>query len=62
MLQQQGMANPLGVIPSIGNSPDHIQTIEKEISDLKTKLQVLFLYCHSWIILVFLNPSLICFN
>ncbi|XXG75307.1 hypothetical protein AAC387_Pa07g3840 [Persea americana] len=39
MLQQQAMANPLGIIPSIGNSPDHIQAMEKEISDLKSELQ-----------------------
>ncbi|XP_058099419.1 uncharacterized protein LOC131243837 isoform X2 [Magnolia sinica] len=38
-LQQQGMENPFVGIPSIGNSLDNFQAMEKEISDLKTELQ-----------------------
>ncbi|KAF8396837.1 hypothetical protein HHK36_018472 [Tetracentron sinense] len=38
-IQQQGMVNPLGSIPSMVNSPDHIQAVEKELANLKSELQ-----------------------
>ncbi|GMY11004.1 calponin homology domain-containing protein DDB_G0272472 [Fagus crenata] len=37
-IQQQAM-NSIGGISSIGNSPDHIQILEKELASLKSELQ-----------------------
>ncbi|KAM3692013.1 hypothetical protein ACB098_08G055100 [Castanea mollissima] len=37
-MQRQAM-NPLGGISSIGNSPDHVQILEKELASLKSELQ-----------------------
>ncbi|XP_042509890.1 paramyosin isoform X2 [Macadamia integrifolia] len=38
-MQQQAMMNPLSSIPSMGNSPDHLQAMEKELDSLKSELQ-----------------------
>ena len=38
-MQRQAM-NPLGGINSIGNPPDHVQILEKELASLKSELQV----------------------
>ncbi|KAK7857582.1 hypothetical protein CFP56_017070 [Quercus suber] len=37
-MQRQAM-NPLGGISSIGNPPDHVQILEKELASLKSELQ-----------------------
>lgn len=39
-LQQQAMMNPTGIIPPMGNSPDHIQALEKDLALLKAELEV----------------------
>ncbi|KAK9176134.1 hypothetical protein WN944_028147 [Citrus x changshan-huyou] len=38
-LQQQAMDGSLGGISSMGISPDHVQTLEKELATLKSQLQ-----------------------
>ncbi|XP_043697653.1 periplakin isoform X3 [Telopea speciosissima] len=38
-MQQQAMMNPLGSIPAMGNSPDHLQAMEKELDNLRSELQ-----------------------
>ncbi|OVA17773.1 hypothetical protein BVC80_1835g154 [Macleaya cordata] len=38
-LQQQAMMNPISSIPSMGNSPDHMLALEKELANLKSELQ-----------------------
>ncbi|KAJ9698522.1 hypothetical protein PVL29_007546 [Vitis rotundifolia] len=38
-IQQQAMMGTLGSITSMGNSPDHIQTLERELASLKSQLQ-----------------------
>ncbi|KAF6161112.1 hypothetical protein GIB67_007753 [Kingdonia uniflora] len=38
-LQQHTIMNPLGDMPSLGNSTDHLQAMEKELVDLKLELQ-----------------------
>ncbi|KAK9158894.1 hypothetical protein Scep_005468 [Stephania cephalantha] len=38
-LQQQATISPFSAIPSMGNSPDHLKALEKEIADLKSNLQ-----------------------
>lgn len=38
-IQQQAMMGTLGSITSMGNSPDHIQALERELASLKSQLQ-----------------------
>ncbi|KAA8543822.1 hypothetical protein F0562_022001 [Nyssa sinensis] len=38
-LQQQAMSGSLAGMISMGNSPDHIQSIEKELANLKSQLE-----------------------
>ncbi|KAL5784160.1 hypothetical protein ACOSQ2_006552 [Xanthoceras sorbifolium] len=39
LLQQQAMSGSLGGVTSMGYSPDHIQTLEKELAAVKSELQ-----------------------
>lgn len=41
MIQQQAMSGTLSAVTSIANSPDQIQTLEKELASLKFELQVI---------------------
>ena len=41
MIQQQAMSGTLSAVTSIVNSPDQIQTLEKELASLKFELQVI---------------------
>jgi len=43
-LQQQSMGNPFGSVPSASKSEEQILDMEKEIMDLKSKLQVPFVF------------------
>lgn len=38
-LQQQAISGSLGSITSMGNSPDHLQALEKELANLKSQLE-----------------------
>lgn len=40
MIQQQAMSGSLGALNSIANPPDQIQTLETELANLKSELQV----------------------
>ncbi|RVW56706.1 hypothetical protein CK203_075093 [Vitis vinifera] len=39
LIQQQAMMGTVGSITSMGNSPDHIQALERELASLKSQLQ-----------------------
>ncbi|KAI4352654.1 hypothetical protein L6164_006885 [Bauhinia variegata] len=39
LIQQQAMTSTVGAISSLGNPPDQIQRLEKELADLKLELQ-----------------------
>ncbi|KAJ4978285.1 hypothetical protein NE237_009065 [Protea cynaroides] len=38
-IQQQAMMNPLDIVPSSSNSPDHLPAMEKELDKLRSELQ-----------------------
>lgn len=40
MIQQQAMSGSLGALNSVANPPDRIQTLETELANLKSELQV----------------------
>lgn len=40
LIQQQSMSGSLSGVTSFANPPDQIQTLEKELSSLKSELQV----------------------
>lgn len=40
MIQQQAMSGSLGALNSIPNPPDQIQTLETELANIKSELQV----------------------
>ena len=40
-MQQQAMSSAFGGINAMGNSPDQLQALEKELARLKSELQVI---------------------